>query len=155
MAIAMQRRMQELQSEWRDKGLERPFRLRIGINTGFCTVGNFGSADRMDYTIIGNEVNLAARLESLAEVGSILIAHETHSLVKDTVLAEEQDAVSAKGFAEPVRTYRVVGIYDDLVEQGRILRKEQDGLRILLELEKQDKSKAIAAIEDFLSELKD
>ncbi len=155
MAIAMQRRMRELQSEWRDKGLERPFRLRIGINTGFCTVGNFGSADRMDYTIIGNEVNLAARLESLAEVGSILIAHETHSLVKDTVLAEEQDAVSAKGFAEPVRTYRVVGIYDDLVEQGRILRKEQDGLRILLDLEKQDKSKAIAAIEDFLSELKD
>ena len=50
---------------------------------------------------------------------------------------------------------RVVGIYDDLVEQGRILRKEQDGLRILLDLEKQDKAKAIAAIEDFLSELKD
>jgi class 3 adenylate cyclase len=155
MAIAMQRRMQELQSEWLDKGLEKPFRLRIGINTGFCTVGNFGSADRMDYTIIGNEVNLAARLESHAEVGSILMAHETHSLVKDTVLAEEQDAVSAKGFAEPVRTYKVVGIYDDLVEQGRFLRKEQNGLRILLDLEKQDKAKAIAAIEDFLLELKD
>ncbi len=109
----------------------------------------------MDYTIIGNEVNLAARLESHAEEGGILIAHETHSLVKATVLAEEQDAVSVKGFAEPVRTYKVVGIYDDLVEQGRILRKEQDGLRILLDLEKQDRAKAIAAIEDFLSELKD
>ena len=71
MAVAMQRRMRELQSEWLDKGLEKPFRLRIGINTGFCTVGNFGSADRMDYTIIGNEVNLAARLESLTEVGGI------------------------------------------------------------------------------------
>ena len=69
MAIAMQRRMLELRSEWLDMGLERPFQLRIGINTGFCTVGNFGSADRMDYTIIGNEVNLAARLESLAGVG--------------------------------------------------------------------------------------
>jgi hypothetical protein len=136
-------------------GLEKPFELRIGINTGFCTVGNFGSADRMDYTIIGNEVNLAARLESLAQVGGILMAHETHALVKDTVLAEEQDAVSAKGFAEPVRTYRVVGIYNDLVEQGRILHKEQDGLRILLDLEKQDKATAIAAIEEFLSELRD
>jgi class 3 adenylate cyclase len=155
MAIAMQRRMRDLQSEWLDMGLEKPFRLRIGINTGFCTVGNFGSADRMDYTIIGNEVNLAARLESHAEVGGILMAHETHSLVKDTVLAEEGDALTVKGFAKPVRTYSVVGLYDDLVEQGRFLRKEQNGLRILLDLEKQDKAKAIAAIEDFLSELKD
>ena len=80
---------------------------------------------------------------------------QTHSLVKDTVLAEEQQAVSVKGFAKPVRTYRVVGLYDDLVEQGRILRKDQDGLQILLDLERQDKAKAIAAIEDFLSELKD
>ncbi len=87
MAIAMQRRMQELQSEWLDMGLERPFQIRIGINTGFCTVGNFGSEDRMDYTIIGNEVNLAARLESHAEVGGILMAHETHSLFNYTVLA--------------------------------------------------------------------
>ncbi len=75
--------------------------------------------------------------------------------LKATVLAEEQAAVSAKGFAEPVRTYRVVGIYDDLIEQGRILRKDQDGLQIILDLERQDKAKAIAAIEDFLSELKD
>ncbi len=155
MAIAMQRRMRELQSEWLDMGLERPFEVRIGINTGFCTVGNFGSAERMDYTIIGNQVNLAARLESRAEVGGILLAHETHALVKDTVLAEEGGTLTVKGFAEPVRTYKVVGLYDDLVEQGRFLRKEQDGLRILLDLEKQDKAKAITAIEDFLSELKD
>lgn len=77
MAIAMRQRMRELQSGWLDRGLERPFKIRIGINTGFCTVSNFGS-----------EVNLAARLESSAEVGGILLAHETHSLVKDAVLAE-------------------------------------------------------------------
>ncbi len=135
MAIAMQRRMRELRSEWLDMGLERPFEVRIGINTGFCTVGNFGSAERMDYTIIGNEVNLAARLESLAEVGGILMAHETHSLVKDTVLAEEGGTLTVKGFAKPVRTYSVVGLYDDLAEQGRIIRKEQDGLSILLDLD--------------------
>ncbi len=64
MAIAMQRRMRELEHQWRERGLERPFRIRMGISTGFCTVGNFGSQDRMEYTIIGNEVNLAARLES-------------------------------------------------------------------------------------------
>jgi class 3 adenylate cyclase len=56
MAIAMQRRMRELEYEWRTRGLERPFRIRRGICTGFCTVGNFGSRDRMDCTNIGNEV---------------------------------------------------------------------------------------------------
>ena len=157
MAVAMQRRMRELQSEWLDKGLEKPFRLRIGINTGFCTVGNFGSADRMDYTIIGNEVNLAARLESLTEVGGILMAHETHSLVKDTVLAEEQDAISAKGFAKPVRTYSVVGLYDDLAEQGRIIRRDDDGLTLIIDrnkLTKKSKARAIETVEDVLSQLK-
>ena len=155
MAIAMQRRMRELQSEWLDMGLERPFQLRIGINTGFCTVGNFGSEDRMDYTIIGNEVNLASRLESHAEVGGILLAHETHSLVKDTVMAEEGDTLTVKGFAKPVRTYSVVGLYDDLAEQGRIIRKEQDGVRVLVDLKKGDKADAIQAIKDVLSQLED
>ncbi len=157
MAITMQRRMRELRSEWLDLGVERPFELRIGINTGFCTVGNFGSADRMDYTIIGNEVNLAARLESLAEVGGILMAHETHALVKDTVLAEEGDTLTVKGFAKPVRTYRIVGLYDDLAEQGRIIRKDQEGLALAIDrdkLTKRGKAEAIKAIEDVLSQLK-
>lgn len=155
MAIAMQRRMREFQSEWLDMGLERPFELRIGINTGFCTVGNFGSEDRMDYTIIGNEVNLAARLESLAEVGGILMAHETHALVTDTVMTEVGETLTVKGFAKPVRTYRVLGIYDDLAEQGRFIRKEQDGVRILLDLKKGDKADVIKTIKDVLSQLED
>ena len=155
MAIAMQRRMRELQSEWLDMGLERPFEVRIGINTGFCTVGNFGSEDRMDYTIIGNEVNLAARLETHADVGGILLAHETHSLVKGAVMAEEGDTLTVKGFAKPVRTYSVVGLYDDLAEQGRIIRKEQDGVRVLVDLKKGGKAAAIKAIKDVLSKLED
>lgn len=154
MAIAMQRRMHELHSEWLDLGLERPFQIRIGINTGFCTVGNFGSADRMDYTIIGNEVNLAARLESQAEVGGILLAHETQSLVKDTVMTEERDSLTVKGFTQPVRTYSVVGLYDDLAEQGRIIQEEQDGVRVLVDLKSGDQAAAIQALEAVLSRLK-
>ena len=107
MAIAMQRRMQELQSEWREAGLEKPFQLRIGINTGYCTVGNFGSEDRMDYTIIGGEVNLASRLQSHAEPGGILLTHETYSLVRDHFAADEQNPIELKGFAKPVRCYRI------------------------------------------------
>ena len=42
---------------WRDRGLQKPFQLRVGINTGYCTVGDFGSEDRIDYTVVGGEVN--------------------------------------------------------------------------------------------------
>jgi adenylate cyclase len=158
MAIAMQQRMHELQSEWLDRGLEKPFQIRIGINTGFCTVGNFGSEDRMDYTLNGSEVNLAARLESHAEVGGILLGHETYSLVKDTLLAEERAALTVKGFAKPVRSYAVVGLYDDLEEQGKIIRKEQEGMALVIDrskLTKKGKAEAIKAIKDALSQLED
>jgi len=154
MAIAMQRRMRELEHEWRERGLERPFRIRMGISTGFCTVGNFGSQDRMDYTIIGNEVNLAARLQSAAEPGSILLAHETNALVGDAVLTEEQPPITVKGFAKPIKTYKIVGTYTELVEKGRVVLQERKGLRVLVDLTKQDRSEAIAILEEVLAQLK-
>jgi adenylate cyclase len=55
MADAMQRKVSELAVKWRSRGIEEPFRVRMGINTGYCNVGNFGSIDRMDYTIIGRK----------------------------------------------------------------------------------------------------
>jgi class 3 adenylate cyclase len=156
MAIAMQRRMRELEQEWRDRGLERPFRIRIGIATGFCTVGNFGSQDRMDYTIIGNQVNLAARLESSTEPGAILIAHETHSLAKDVILAEEQPPLTVKGFDKPIHCYKVVGIYDDLAEEGRIVRHQKHGIQVFVDPDKltgDDRGEAIEALKDALAKL--
>jgi PAS domain S-box-containing protein len=154
MAIAMQRRMRELQAGWRDHGLQKPFELRIGINTGYCTVGNFGSEDRMDYTIIGSEVNLAARLQSHAELGGILLSHETYSLVKDHIVAEEREPLRAKGIAKPVRNYRIVSRIDDLVEQGRTVREEQNGLKVLIDLDQLDRTNAVAALESILARLK-
>jgi class 3 adenylate cyclase/PAS domain-containing protein len=154
MAVAMQRRMRELQGEWREAGHQRPFEVRMAINTGYCTVGNFGSADRMDYTIIGNEVNLASRLQSHAEPGGILMTHETYSLVKNIVPAEEQQPVQVKGFAKPIRNYKVLGLYDDLVGDGRVIREEEDGLRILLDLQKQGKAQAIKTMEAVLTRLR-
>jgi adenylate cyclase len=154
MALEMQRRMRDLEHVWRDRGLERPFRIRMGISTGFCTVGNFGSQDRMDYTIIGNEVNLAARLESSAEPGSILLAHETNALVQDIVLTEEQPPITVKGFLRPINTYKIVGAYDELVETGKIVMQERDGLRVLVDLSKQDRSEAIKILEEVLAQLK-
>jgi len=129
--------MRELEHEWRDRGLERPFRIRMGISTGFCTVGNFGSQDRMDYTIIGNEVNLASRLQTSAEPGSILLAHETNALVSDIVLTEEQPPITVKGFAKPINTYKIAGTYDELVETGRVVLQERKGMRVLVDLIRQ------------------
>jgi adenylate cyclase len=154
MAVAMLRRLRELQAEWLELGAEQPFHLRIGINTGYCTVGNFGSEDRMDYTIIGNAVNLTARLQSKSEIDGILLGHETYSLVKDDVAAEEQTPIKVKGFAEPVRCYKVLGLYDDLAGEGTVIREEADGFKVLLDLQKHDRAEAVAALEAILARLK-
>src|SRR5690606_31048293 len=75
--------MKIMRQKWRSQGIKTPLEIRMGISTGYTTVGNFGAENRMDYTIIGKEVNLASRLESLAEPGEILVSYETFSLIKD------------------------------------------------------------------------
>ena len=131
MAVAMQERMGELAREWIDSGIETPLRCRIGIHTGYCTVGNFGSEDRMDYTMVGGTVNLASRLEHEAPPGGVLISFETYAHVKDEVRCEERGHVQVKGIAQPVATYLVVGLKPD-VEQASTahLRLELDADRM-------------------------
>ena len=77
-----------------------------------------------------------------------------YSLVKDNVLAEEQKPITAKGFAKAIRIYRVAGIFDDLEEEGQIIRRERDGIKLIVDLTKNGKEGAIRAIEEMLSELK-
>ena len=109
MAMEMQERMQVLQRRWREQGFDNPFEVRIGINTGYCNVGNFGSDQRLSYTIIGGEVNVAQRLEANSEPGGILISHETYSQVDDVVDVEERPSVSLKGIDRNIKTYAVKG----------------------------------------------
>jgi len=108
MAIEMQDRMTELQHVWREAGIAKPVKCRMGIHTDFCTVGNFGSNDRLDYTIIGSGVNTASRLETLAKPGSILISFETYSQVKNEIKCASNGEVNVKGIAYPVSTYEVI-----------------------------------------------
>ncbi len=109
MAMEMQRRLVELNAEWRRRGVQDPFMVRMGINTGYCNVGNFGSNDRMDYTIIGAEANLAARLQSIAEPGHIVMSYETYALVQDVVRARKLDPIQVKGITRDVVPYMVEG----------------------------------------------
>ena len=107
MALEMQDRLEELDTEWRKRGIDRPFRARIGINTGFCNVGNFGSSERMDYTIIGAEANLAARLEAAAEPGGIVMSYETYAHVRDMVAAEAMPPMRFKGISREIIPYAI------------------------------------------------
>ena len=113
MALDMQSAIAELNAKWRNEGIEHPFRVRMGVNTGFCDVGNFGSAERMDYTIIGAEANLAARLQSIAEPGRIVISYETYALVRRTVAAHPLCPIAMKGIGREVVPYAVEGMLDD------------------------------------------
>jgi class 3 adenylate cyclase len=133
MAVEMQRRMAELNTRWRQEGIEAPFRIRVGINTGFCNVGNFGSADRMDYTIIGAEANLAARLQSIAEPGRIVLSYETYALVRDVVDARALSPISMKGIAREVVPYQVEALLDPGGVRVQVFSEHMTGLDFYLD----------------------
>jgi adenylate cyclase len=134
MAVDMQKRLGELKSKWRGEGTEEPFVVRMGINTGYCNVGNFGSNDRMDYTIIGAEANLAARLQSIAEGGKIIISYETFALVQDIVVASPLPPITMKGIRREVVPYEVEGLLGGADRTARILSEHLAGLDLHLDL---------------------
>lgn len=108
MALAMQRRMGELGEKWFREGIPTPFRIRIGINTGVASVGDFGSEGRTTYSAIGNQTNLTARIQDRCEPGKVLVSHTTWALVKDEIPCEERGEIEVKGLHYPVRVYEVV-----------------------------------------------
>jgi len=150
MAIVMSKRMRELDSVWRASGIEKPPRCRTGINTGFCTVGNFGSEERMDYTIIGSGVNLACRLEQAAPPGEILISYETYALVRDEVYCEEQAHINVKGISHAVATYQVIDLYDNLAKSRDLIHEESARLKLDIDLKAistKERSEAVTVLQ--------
>lgn len=155
MAVEMQERMKELQCVWQEAGISKPLKCRMGIHTDYCTVGNFGSDDRLDYTIIGRGVNTASRLESLATPGSVLISFETYSQVKDHVKCAENGEVTVKGIAYPVTTYEVIGLKEVApAEDNPDLAQMSEQLANLPEsMSQQDRDKLVSSLRNALSKL--
>ena len=132
MAVEMQQRMAELWGYWsKHFGLKKDLEIRVGINTGYCTVGNFGSEDRLDYTVVGAAVNLASRLESAAMPSGILVSEETYFQVKDYFSFDAPQQLELKGLERGVIAYEV-----DISDMSRAETKNFEGENFQLKLTK-------------------
>ena len=154
MALEMLEKLELLREAWRERGLARSLNARMGIHSGVCTVGNFGSEDRLDYTVIGNGVNLAARLEANSESNKILISEDTYLLVKEEIKCIKKQEISVKGISYPIQTYEVSGFTSSSSSYSSKLVKSIPGLSLTFDPnEIEDNERAMKLISDVLSRL--
>lgn len=113
--IEMQKRLAELRSKWRTEG-KPELKMRIGLCTGPAVVGNMGSKNRMDYTMMGDTVNTAARLEVVNKIYGTytLVGSSTYKSAGDNIMAREIDSVLVAGKEEPVTIYEIIGYPEDV-----------------------------------------
>lgn len=117
-ALHMQKRLEELRIGWRREN-QPLLNTRIGINTGELIVGNMGGATRFDYTVIGDSVNLGARLEGANKVyrTNIMISESTYKQVEGKIYARELDLLVVSGKTEFIRVYELIGLVGDQVPE--------------------------------------
>jgi adenylate cyclase len=111
-AFGMKARSDELASDIRSRGIPADLRIRVGVNTGHCTVGVFGSDVLRAYKAVGFAVNVASRLQTAADPGTVLAGFRTYALVKDRVKASPRDALSLRGAARPVEAWEILELVD-------------------------------------------
>jgi len=133
MALEMLSELGVLRARWRSMGMFQTLRVRMGINTGYCTVGNFGSNNRMEYTIVGGQVNIASRLETLADPDSIYISQAVYALIQDVAECEFVDNITVKGIHYPIEVYRLVGMKGEHPLSTSVLQPRKNGF-VLKEL---------------------
>lgn len=131
-ALDMIRTLDRLKEKWREEGRET-FDIGIGVNTGDMIVGNLGSKQIFDYTVIGDSVNLGARLEGINKVyptaNNIIISEFTRDALGDGLLTRELDSVRVKGKAKPVAIYELIGEKEVIVYPEEFLDHYNGGLR--------------------------
>ena len=148
MAMEMKKALVELRKSWELAGVSESLDVRMGVHSDMCTVGNFGSLDRLDYTVLGNGVNLASRLESLADSNQILISENTYNLIKKEINCNYFDSLTVKGKAHSIKTFQVIDTHSDKKSFSKI-NTSKEGFRLQI-----DKSK-IKDVDEVLQLLKD
>ena len=135
-ALEMQKRLAELRPKWKKEG-KPELAARCGLNTGIVIVGNMGGKDRFDYTVIGDSVNLASRLEGANKQyeSKIMISDFTFQHVKGKVTTRELDLIQVKGKTEPVKVYELLGRSDLQMNdnQKQSLELYHEGLKLYRE----------------------
>lgn len=153
MALKMQQMLSVLRKQWISFGISQPLKVRIGIHSSMCTVGNFGSVDRLDYTAFGKGVNIASRLESAADLDQILMSDSTYNLVGKHIRCSFYKEIMLKGISHPIKTYTV----DDATQydsDDSLINVEEDGVSIFLDKPKiTNKEKIIEQLQKCIEKL--
>ena len=153
MALKMKKALTSLRKSWKLTGLSESLNVRMGIHTDVCTVGNFGSLDRLDYTVLGNGVNLASRLESLANSNEILISENTYNLVKKDIDCNYFDELKVKGKSHSIKTFQVVGNKNKKTKNTKI-ETSKDGFKLKIDKEKiKNIDEVVSFLEDSIEKL--
>ena len=133
MAFEMQEKIKSISRIWQSKkGIPGGLNVRMGIATGYCTVGNFGSNQRLDYTALGSPVNMAARLQTICPLGEVLITQATANILSNKVKSEFFDDLNIKGFSKPVPVYKGIALEDIDEELEAGLVHQSDSLELYI-----------------------
>jgi adenylate cyclase len=118
-------KLRDLQKKWKMEGIPS-INIGIGLNSGDAIVGNMGSSSRFDYTAMGDNVNLASRMEGLNKIygTNIIITENTQKAIKDKFETRKLDAVRVKGKKEPILIYELVS------EKGKLSKKQRDFIKL-------------------------
>lgn len=152
MALEMQQALIAFRASWAAKGMHQQFDVRMGLATDYCTIGNFGSVDRLHYTAIGSAVNSAARIQSAAPSNEILLAEDTYLLVRDHFHCTTYKTMTLQGQKHASTLFQLTGNQGDW--QSQILTSRSDGYRFYLDPQAvSDKSEVITLLETALERL--
>lgn len=142
MTLEMSEALHLLRQSWSQQGLNLDFQVRMGLSTGFSHVGNFGAADRLHYTALGNVVNEAARIQELGKAGQILLSQDTYAHIKDNYDCNEYDKVTLKGYSHKLTLYELS--LQQKTWQSQLITHEQTGFQMHLDPSSiKDKDQAI------------
>lgn len=151
MALEMREKMKQFRKKWYEMGYQEPLASQTGIATGYCTVGNFGSPERMNYTAIGTPVNLASRLAMAVDADEIFISHETWGYVKEKIICTPPEKLHLKGFEHELLAHRV--LYPNEEKSSILLMKDESkGISIKIDSSKISKEEAISIIGELYSQ---